>query len=178
MMTAVEFVGAELKRLHGMFDKSLAELTSEQLHAVPAGSAKANHIAWNLWHVARTEDNVVRFVLQNRRAPVWTEGGYAEKLGLPPVAQGTGMSTAEAQALRLKDLALFKDYVGKVWASTEEFLARTDPAALDAMVTVRPLGELPGVRALGQVCVSHAFTHLGEIDLARTLLGQATVSGA
>lgn len=177
-MTAVEFLGAELKRLHRMFDTSLAALTSEQLHTVPAGHAKANTIAWNLWHVARTEDNVVRFVLQSRRAPVWTEGGYAEKLGLPPVAQGTGMSTAEAQALRIEDLALFKDYVGKVWASTEEFLARTDPAALEAMVTVRPLGEMPGVRALGQVCVSHAFTHLGEIDLARTLLGLATVSGA
>ena len=177
-MTAVEFVGAELNRLHRMFDKSLAELTGEQLHAVPAGHAKANHIAWNLWHVARTEDNVVRFVLQNRRSPVWVEGGYAEKLGLPPVAQGTGMSTQEAQALRITDLKLFGDYVQKVWASTEEFLAKTDPAALDAMVTVRPLGDMPGVRALGQVCVSHAFTHLGEIDLARTLLGLPTVSGA
>ncbi len=118
MLTAVEFVGAELKRLHKLFDKSLAELTPEQLHTVPGGHAKANTIAWNLWHVARTEDNVVRFVLQNRRAPVWIDGGYAEKLELPPVAQGTGMSTQEAQALRIKDLALFKDYVGKAWAST------------------------------------------------------------
>ena len=178
MMTAVEFVGAELRRLHKGLDKTLAELTPEQLHTIPAGSPKANHLAWILWHVVRTEDNVVRFVLQNRRSPVWTEGGYAEKLGLPPVAQGTGMPTAEAQALRIKDLKLFGEYVQKVWASTEDFLASTDPAALEKTVTVKPLGDMPGVRALGQVCVSHAFTHVGEIDVTRTLLGLPTVTGA
>jgi hypothetical protein len=178
MMTAVEFVRAEFTRLHKMLDKSLADLTPAQLHAIPGSPSKANHIAWNLWHVARTEDNVVRFVLQKRRPPVWTEGGYAEKLGLPPVAQGTGMTTADAQALRINDLKLFGEYVQKVWASTDDFLSRTDPAALDAMVTVKPLGDMPGVRALGQICISHAFQHVGEIDLARTLLGVATVSGA
>src|SRR5437870_11239931 len=139
MMTAVDFIHADLKRLHGMLDKALADLTPEQLHTVPAGHPKANTLAWIFWHYARTEDNVVRFVLQNRRATVWAEGGYAEKLGLPPVAQGTGMSTVDAQALRLKDVALFKDYTQKVWASTEDSLAKSDTPALDARVTVTPL---------------------------------------
>jgi hypothetical protein len=178
MMTAVEFVGAELRRLHAMLDRTLAELTPEQLHAIPGGHPKANHIAWNLWHVVRTEDNVVRFVLQNRRSPVWTEGGYADKLGLPPVTQGTGMPTAEAQALRINDVTLFGDYVTKVWASTEDFLSHTSVHDLERIVTVKPLGDMPGIRALGQVCVSHPFQHVGEIDLLRTLLGLATAHGA
>jgi len=143
MMTAVEFIHADLRRLHGMLDKALADLTPAQLHTVPAGHPKANTLAWVFWHYARTEDNVVRFVLQKRRPTVWAEGGYAEKLGLPPVAQGTGMSTEEAQALRLKDLPLFKEYVQKVWASTDDFLAKTTPADLEATVTVKPLGEMP-----------------------------------
>ena len=83
-----------------------------------------------------------------------------------------------ASALRIKDVKLFGEYVEKVWASTEAFLATTAPAELDRMVTVKPLGDMPGIRALGQVCVSHAFTHVGEIDLLRTLLGRATASGA
>ena len=87
MMTAVEFIRADLRRLHGMLDKALADLTSAQLHTMPAGHPKANTLAWVFWHYARTEDNVVRFVLQKRRPTVWAEGGYAEKLGLPPVAQ-------------------------------------------------------------------------------------------
>ena len=176
-MTTLELITHELRRLHKALDKSLEGLTPEQLHQVPAGHATANTIAWGLWHYARTEDNVIRYILQNRRPIVWVEGGYAEKLGLPPVAQGTGMTTPEAQALRIKDLALFRDYVAKVWASTDEYLARVDAAALDATVTIKPLGEMPAVRALADVCVTHGFTHFGEIELARTLVGARPVSG-
>jgi hypothetical protein len=170
-MTTVELMRIELKRLHAGLDKSLEGLTPEQLHRVPGGHPKTNTIAWGLWHYARTEDNVVRYILQNRRPIVWQEGGYADKLGLPPIAQGTGMSTEEAQGLRIKDLALFREYLANVWASTDEYLARLDPAALDATVTIKPLGEMPAVRALAQVCVGHGFLHLGEIELARTLVG-------
>jgi hypothetical protein len=169
-MTALELMKLELARLHKSYDKTLDELTPEQLHRVPAGHARANHIAWGVWHYVRTEDNVVRYILQNRRPIVWAEGGYADKLGLPPVAQGTGMSTEESQALRIKDLGLFREYMGRVWASTDDFLATVDPAALDATVTIRPLGDMPGIRALAQVCVSHGFMHVGEIELARTLV--------
>ena len=171
MLTAPEFIHAQLMRLHAALETSLSDLTAEQLHTVPGGHPKANTIAWGLWHYARTEDNVVRYVLQARRPIVWQEGGYADKLGLPPVAQGTGMSTAEAQALRIKDLALFRDYVNKVWASTDEYLASVEPAALDATVTIKPLGDMPALRALAQVCVGHGFLHLGEMELARTLVG-------
>jgi hypothetical protein len=171
MMTAIEFIHGDLKRLHAALDQAIAGLTPAQLHTVPAGHPRANTLAWIFWHYARTEDNVVRFVLQNRRPTVWAEGGYAEKLGLPPVAQGTGMSTADAQALRLKDVALFTEYMQKVWGSTDDFVARTDPAALDAMVTVKPLGDMRAIQAFGQTCLSHGMTHAGEIDLVRTLIG-------
>ena len=176
-MTAVELVHMELKRLHTMLDKSLDGLSAEQLHTVPGNHPKANTIAWVLWHVVRTEDNVVRFVLQNRRAPVWTEGGYADKLGLPPVAQGTGMSSGDAHALRIKDLALFREYMRAVWASTDDFVATTDPSTLDTTITVKPLGEMSGLRAFAQVCASHGMLHFGEIELARTLVGAGSVAG-
>ena len=176
-MTAAEFVHTELKRLHKMLDGTLSGLTADQLHTVPGGHPKANTIAWGLWHVVRTEDNVVRFVVQNRRPTVWGEGGYADKLGLPPVNQGTGMSTEDAHALRIKDVDLFREYMQKVWASTDDFIARADPAAFVKMVTVKPLGDMPVVRALGQVCASHGMTHFGEMELARTLVGATPVSG-
>jgi len=96
---------------------------------------------WGIWHYVRTEDNVVRYILQNKKLPQWIEGGYAEKLGLPPNAQGTGMATAEAQALRIKDIPLFKEYMQKVWADTDALLAKNDPALLDRHVTIRPLAR-------------------------------------
>jgi hypothetical protein len=170
-MTPVELIQSELKRMHTMLAGHLDGLSPEQLHARPGGHPKANTIAWGVWHMVRTEDNVVQFILQNKRTPVWTEGGYAEKLGLPPVAQGTGMSTEDAHALRINDVALFREYMQKAWASTEQFLATLDAASLDRAVTIKPLGEMTVGRALAQVCVGHGFLHCGELELARTLVG-------
>ena len=176
MLTLPEFIRAEVKRLHTALDKAVADLTPEQLHAVPAGHPKANTIAFGIWHLTRTEDNVVRFVIQERRPTVWAEGGYADRLGLPPVAQGTGMSTAEAQALRIKDVPLFKEYMQKVWASTDELFGK-DPALLEKTVLVKPLGEMPAIRALGQIVMSHGMMHAGEIELIRTLIGVGPAIG-
>ena len=77
MLSAVDFIRAQLKRMHAGFDKSLSDLTPEQLHAVPGGHATANTIGWGIWHYVRTEDNIVRWVIQNRRPPIWVEGGPA-----------------------------------------------------------------------------------------------------
>ncbi len=178
MITIAEFIHAGLTQLHGNLEKQLDDLTPEQLHAIPGNSPKANTIAWGVWHYVRTEDNVVRYVLQNRKTPIWIEGGYAAKLGIPPNAQGTGMPTAEAQALRIKDLALFREYMGKVWAETEALIARGDPALLDRTVTIKPLGDMHAMRALGQVCLTHGMMHFGEIELARTLVGAGPVMRA
>jgi hypothetical protein len=177
MMTAVDFIRVEVGRLHKMLDGTLSEISVEQLHAVPAGNARANTIAWGLFHCVRTEDNVVRFVLQDRRPPVWTEGGYAARLGLPPVAQGTGMSTADAQALRLKDVDLFREYMQRVWASSEDFFASAAPGFFEKSVTIKPLGEMPAFRALGQVVVTHGLMHVGQMELARVLVGANPVIG-
>ena len=175
MMTAVEFVHAEVKRLHAMLKGTLTGITAEQLHAVPAGHAQANTIAWGLFHCVRTEDNVVRFVLQDRRPTVWMEGGYAERLALPPVAQGTGMTMGDAQALRIKDVDVFREYMQKVAASTEELFGKADPAFFDKVVTLKPLGDMPAIRALGQVVASHGMMHVGQMELVRTLVGAGPV---
>jgi len=175
MTTAVELVRADIQRLHGLLDATLDGLTPEQLHAVPAGHPRANTIAWGLFHCVRTEDNIVRYVLQDRRPTVWTEGGYPERLGLPPVAQGTGMAPEEAQALRLRDVELFREYMQKVWAATEELFARAEPGFFERVVTVKFVGELPALRVLAQIVLAHGLMHVGQIELARTLVGARPV---
>jgi len=175
MITAAEFIQGGLNQLHANMGKQLDGITPEQLHAIPGGNPKANTIAFGIWHYVRTEDNVVRYILQNKKTPQWIEGGYAEKLGLPPNAQGTGMSTAEAQALRIKDIPLFQEYMQKVWAETDALIARNDPALLDRSVTIRPLGDMHAMRALGHVCLTHGMQHFGEIELARTLVGAGPI---
>jgi hypothetical protein len=172
-MKLYEFLHQELHRLHGLFDKATADLTPEEWHATPCASG--NSAAWIVWHAVRTEDNVVRFILQNRRPTVWQEGGYAETLGLPPIAQGTGMALEDAQGIRIADLDTFRRYVEEVRKSTDEFLSAPDEASSDRIVLVRPLGEMPAIRALGQVCVSHNFGHAGHLDMLRALMGKSGI---
>ncbi len=170
-MTLLEFIQAELTRLHAMLDTAVADLTPEQWYAIPAGNPRTNTMAFEMWHYARTEDNIVRFIIQGRRPTVWMEGGWSQRLGLPPVAQGTGMPSEEAQALRIADLGAFQQYVQDVWASSRDYLSNPDTSVFDQPVLVKPLGEMPAIRALGQVCMTHGFTHLGELETYRTLLG-------
>ena len=171
MLSAADFIRTNLTRLHAGLDKVMAEITPDQLHAVPAAHPKANTIAWGVWHYTRTEDNIVRYVIQGRKPPIWVEAGYGEKLGLPPAAQGTGMSTEEAQALRIKDVPLFREYMVRVWAGTDELIAGAPTELLEKVITVKPLGDMTVVQCLGQVGLTHGMTHLGEIELARTLIG-------
>src|ERR1700686_5422432 len=122
-MTLLELLRAEFRRLHSLLDACVADITPDQWHTVPAGNPRANTIAFEIWHYARTEDNVVRFILQNRRPTVWLDGAWAERFGLPPVAQGTGMPPEEAQRLRIDDTPAFRSYMQEVWSSTDSYLA-------------------------------------------------------
>jgi len=162
-MNIIDFFRIEQQRLHEELRASVRDLTVDEWHYTLGGTG--NTIAYLLWHCVRTEDNILRFILQGRPT-IWNEGQWDVRLGLPPRAQGTGMPTAEAQALRINDPALFLRYAEQVWQEFAAYLAGiTDGGAeLSArIVTVKPLGQLPAIQVIGQVCLTHLFTHYGEI---------------
>lgn len=166
-MNIIEFFLHEQKRLHQWMREAVTDLTLEEWNTVPVG--KGNSIAFLMWHAVRTEDNILHFILQGR-APLWNTGGWHERLHLPTRVQGTGMSTDESHAFRINDPELFMVYAEEVWSAYEAYLAGiTDGGAelSTRMVMVKPLGEMPAIMSIGQVCISHLFTHYGEIALLR-----------
>lgn len=157
------------KRLDGHVSRALGPLTDEQFHWVPATTS--NTIAWIAFHLLRTEDNVINWIIQERRPTVWMEGGWAEKLGLPPVTQGTGMPREEAQALRILDVKGFVEYAMQVRARSTEFLASwDDPEDYGKMVQLKPVGQMSKMTLLGQQGLPHSLGHIGEIQEIRALL--------
>ena len=171
-MNIIDFFIIEQKRLHNWMGASLSDLTPEEWHYMPQG--KVNNIAFLAWHCVRTEDNILRFILQ-QRPPVWNEGNWHERLALPPRVQGTGMATEEARTFRIADTGLFMQYTGAVWQEFEEYLAAiTDGGAelSQRTVTVKPLGSMPALQSIGQVCITHCFIHLGEIACLLGELGK------
>ena len=171
-MDLIEFYRHEQQRLHEGIREVLANLSVEEWNKVPGGTC--NNLTFLVWHCVRTEDNILRFILQGRPT-IWHEGNWHERLGLPLRAQGTGMQTEEAQSLHIDEPALFMNYAEEVWQEYKRYLEGiTDGGAAlsERRVTVKPLGEVPAILTIGQICLSHLYTHLGEMILLKGLLGK------
>lgn len=169
METLHQYWGVLERYFDRQLERALGPLTDEQWHAVPGGVG--NSIAFIAWHYLRTEDNIINWIIQERRPTVWMDGGWAEKLGLPSVNQGTGMPVEEAHALRIKDTAGFLEYMRAVRTRTDEFLEQWDPADYGTLITLKPVGQMTKLQAMGQQGFPHGFGHLGEIAHIRAHLG-------
>lgn len=167
-MSTIDFIRRGLRRMHNDYDQSIADLTEDQLNW-KAGE-KGLPLSFILWHYVRTEDNIVNYVLQGK-STVWLDGGWNERFGLHKAAQGTGMSHEDAQALRIGPLDAWQAYQAGVWKATEDFLGGLSDEQLQEMTAVKPLGEMPRESAIGMMCLTHGFTHLGEIQHLRGLMG-------
>src|SRR5574341_2485101 len=167
-MATVDFIRSSLKQMHSMYDDAVRDLTPDQMHW--RANDRGHPISFILWHYVRTEDNIIQFVLQHK-STVWLDGGWDQKFGLHRTAQGTGMSLQEAQALRLEPKEEWERYMQAVWQATDAYLSAADDASLQEKTTVKPLGEMPIQNAIGNMCLTHGFTHLGEIAHLRGLQG-------
>ena len=172
-MDIIEFFQIEQKRLHRELRSSVSDLTTDEWHYLIPGTG--NHIAFLMWHILRVEDGVLRALLQER-LPIWNEGRWHERLGLPARVQGTGMSQEEANTLRITDPALFLQYAEQVWHEFEEYLAAITDGGEELskrLVTIKLLDrQMYALPMIGELCITHLFTHLGEIMLLRGALGK------
>ena len=87
-----------------------------------------------------------------------------------PEATGTGMSMEDARALTF-NLADLRDYGREVNKSTIDFLKGADMESLNVVQMIKPLGEMPKVRVIRQVIMTHGFMHLGEVNAIKGQLG-------
>lgn len=161
------YLATELRGMHGLYERVTVDLDDRQLNHVPAGGHQ--NIAFCLWHYVRTEDNVVQWVFQHRPT-VWLEGGWDDKFGLDPKAQGTGFTDDEARAFRVKGAADFREYMLDVFRKSEEYVASLTAAEASRRVTIKPLGEMTVLQAVSGMCVTHGYRHLGEIEFAKGLV--------
>ena len=100
-------------------------------------------------------------------------GGYqkAEPASVPRI--GAGHDTM--MMARLTEVGMLFVRIMQEWKrfriNAEELFDAATPELLDKVVMVKPLGEMSVIQCLGQVGLTHGMTHLGEIELARTLVG-------
>ena len=99
---------------------------------------------------------------------------------------GKHKTVEEMDVQQIGNYEAFIDYMNKVFARTETWLAQLDPAELDRVLLVRPFGPAientysarvagpDGLTVLdGIECwlYQHGLRHMGEIELARGFVG-------
>ncbi len=150
-------------------ERAIVDLDLEELHYRPGENC--NSIGFDAWHVIRTADNLIHFAFE-REQPVWLQQGLDKAWGLPKVDQGTGMTPEDAYALRFPEPEALVAYCKDV---AEAIVPRIEQMTDDYLLTptvIRPQGELPRYQIIGQVIVNHGHDHIGQLNLARTLLGK------
>ena len=111
-MAALDYFRSAMKKLHHDLLEAIKGLSQDQLHLQPLG--KGNSIAFVLWHVVRTEDNVINFAWQ-KKPTVWIAEGWDKRFGMDPKTQGTGMTAEQAASIRIQDLNAFSKYMENVF---------------------------------------------------------------
>lgn len=140
-------------------------------------------IAFSLFHYTNIEDG--SFLLITGEAPVWNEQWQA-RVRMAIDDHGKHRTVDEMIHQRIGDFEAFKEYQRVVFDRTESYLAQMDPADFTRVLVERPfpplVSETYSARVAGPTGITvleglecwmyqHGLRHMGEIELARGLVG-------
>lgn len=183
-----------LQRYDPLYEFYLAyfweRVSPQQMRARP--HAQVNSIAWNLWHMARSEDaGLNRFVVDG--VQVLDEEPWMARMNVPWRHHGSEMTLAEVDELSERiDLAGLQGYMNAVEARTREIVGALGGVALDEVMTERQVRKIVVDEGLAHVDVegfvanytgwskgkclflfglTHPYQHVGEIGVIASLVG-------
>lgn len=140
-------------------------------------------IAFSLFHYTNMQD--ASFMLITGIAPVWDDT-WQERVNMAINDHGKHRTVDEMIHQRIGDYDAFKEYQRTVFQRTEDHLATMDPDDLTRVLITRPFPPQvastysamcagpAGITVLdGFECwlYQHGLRHMGEIELARGLVG-------
>jgi len=140
-------------------------------------------IAFSLFHYTNMED--VSFALIAGTMPVWNDDWQA-KVQMAIADHGKHRTVDEMIHQRVGDYDAFKQYQRAVFDRTEDWLSDLDPTEFTKVLVTRPFPEQiastysarvagpDGITVLDATecwLYQHGLRHMGEIELARGLVG-------
>lgn len=140
-------------------------------------------IAFCLFHITNMID--ASFILMTGTPPIWN-AAWQERVRMPIDDHGKHRTVDEMVFQRIGDYGAFQEYMRAVFARTETWLEELDPAELDRVVITRPfppqIATTYSARVAGPQGITlldatecwiyqHGLRHMGEIELARGLVG-------
>lgn len=149
--------------VHDALREDLAAVDPSMLFVAPAPAM--NHAGFLFWHLVRDEHLVVHDVCGGDT--LWAAEGWADRLGVRAVEQGTGFEVEQALGVRY-EVPEFMGYAERVWAASDGLLQSLSDIGLERRVYN---GEWTAATLLLDGCRGHNWGHLGEIRYALGLQG-------
>lgn len=170
-----------MRALHSLYDDALATMSIEQVNHFERDGVLP--IAFSLFHITNMID--ASFMLMTGALPIWDDT-WAARVGMAIDDHGKHRTVDEMVHQRIGDYEAFKEYLDAVFSRTEDWLAHLDPAELSRVVIPRPfppqIATTYSARVAGDDGITlldatecwiyqHGLRHMGEIELARGLVG-------
>jgi hypothetical protein len=170
-----------MRAMHSLYEDAIA--TMDLSHVNHFEREGVLPIAFCLFHYTNMQD-VSSSVLMGQ-PPVWDDAWQA-KVQMAINDHGKERTVDEMIHQRIGDYDAFGDYQRAVFARTEAWLARLDPDELTRVIVPRPLPPVvastysarvagdEGITVLDAIecwIYQHGLRHMGEIELARGLVG-------
>jgi hypothetical protein len=172
------------RRMHALFSlyyDAVATMDVDQVnHFERAGVLP---IAFSLFHIVNMID--ASFLLMTGTPPIWDDS-WEERVHPAIPDHGKHRTVEEMVDQRIGDYAQFQEYMRVVFDRVEDWLADLDPSELTRVVIARPFPDQVASTYSARVAGSdgitlldatecwiyqHGLRHMGEIELARGLVG-------
>ncbi|HEX9259804.1 MAG TPA: DinB family protein [Acidimicrobiales bacterium] len=178
---ALESLQRRMKAMHSLYYDALDTMTLEQVNHFEREGVLP--IAFSLFHIVNMID--ASFMVMTGTPPIWNDE-WAQRVDMQIPDHGKHRTVAEMVDQRIGNYEAFKDYLRAVFDRTESWLAAVDPAELDRVVITRPfpprIASTYSARVAGEKGITlldatecwiyqHGLRHMGEIELARGLVG-------
>jgi hypothetical protein len=170
-----------MRALHSLYYDALDTMTPDQVNHFERDGVVP--IAFSLFHITNMVD--ASFLLITGTPPIWNEE-WSARVKMAIDDHGKHRTVDEMVHQRIGDYGAFQAYLRAVFTRTEEWLDVLDPAELARVVIPRPFPSQiastfsarvagpEGITVLDAVecwIYQHGLRHLGEIELARGLVG-------
>jgi len=170
-----------VRALHSLYADALDTMSLEQVNHFERTGVLP--IAFSLFHIANMID--ASFMVMTGVPPIWDDQWEAQVR--PAIADhGKHRTVSEMEHQRIGDYGAFAAYLHAVFDRSERWLDGLDPVELARVVIGRPFPEQVAstfsARVAGPEGITlldaaecwiyqHGLSHMGEIELARGLVG-------
>jgi hypothetical protein len=170
-----------MKALHSLYHDAVDTMTIDHVNHFEREGVLP--IAFCLFHITNMMD--ASFMLMTGTPPIWN-AEWQDRVQMAIDDHGKHRTVDEMVHQRIGDYDAFIEYMNAVFARTEAWLDTLDPAELTRVVITRPfppqIASTYSARVAGPQGITlldatecwiyqHGLRHMGEIELARGLVG-------